>query len=228
MGSGRRTSVKLERNLTDLLSSLYSQKRQLKQQLKHYDMSFHQQHGRMPVKAEKEPIRHLYEEYNILKGKIISLEKNGTFTSPFTKVASFTNMCPTSIVFTDNGSQYETRVNNSNFTLDNVKSKQLDQPLRSVSVSEITYGKNIIQSQSSKGQTSTSLNLDGNGKNLELLKEEKQLLHQKLRSFEKDFFLNNNREVSSYADIRPVAKQYRRYKDIKRKIASLLEFKQEV
>ena len=41
------------------LAELQQRKRELKQQLKTYDMNFHAQHGRMPEKREKEPIRHL-------------------------------------------------------------------------------------------------------------------------------------------------------------------------
>merc|ERR1712238_82450 len=56
---------------------------------------------------------------------------------------------------------------------------------------------------------------------LTTLKAEKGRLHQMLRSFERDFFRENQRQVQSFADIRPVASQYRRYKEIKRAIAAL-------
>jgi hypothetical protein len=42
-----------------------------------------------------------------------------------------------------------------------------------------------------------------------------------LRSYEKDFYKENKRQVSSFADIKPVASQYRRYKEIKKAIAAL-------
>jgi hypothetical protein len=53
------------------------------------------------------------------------------------------------------------------------------------------------------------------------LKEEKTQLHQMLRSYEKEFFQEHHRQVSSFSDIRPVANQYRRYKEIKKAIAAL-------
>jgi hypothetical protein len=56
---------------------------------------------------------------------------------------------------------------------------------------------------------------------IRVLKEEKGNLHQMLRSYEKDFFREHNRQVSSFADIKPVAAQYRRYKEIKKAIAAL-------
>jgi len=42
-----------------------------------------------------------------------------------------------------------------------------------------------------------------------------------LRNYEKDFFKEHNRQVSSFDDIKPVAGQYRRYKEIKKAIAAL-------
>ena len=60
------------------LPELQKRKRELKQQLKQYDMNFARQQGRMPVKAEKERIRHLYESYNALKGRITLLEREGS------------------------------------------------------------------------------------------------------------------------------------------------------
>ena len=60
---------------------------------------------------------------------------------------------------------------------------------------------------------------DAASQDLASLKAEKATLHQMLRSYEKDFFRQHKRQVSSFADIRPVAAQYRRYKEIKKAIA---------
>ena len=46
---------------------LLREKSALKKRLKKYDQDFKRAHGRRPRKDEKEPIRHLYEEYNALK-----------------------------------------------------------------------------------------------------------------------------------------------------------------
>ena len=56
-----------------------------------------------------------------------------------------------------------------------------------------------------------------------MLRQEKGQLHQTLRSYERNFFQTHGRQVSSFEDIRPVAAQYRRYKEIKRTIGSLQE-----
>jgi hypothetical protein len=124
-------------------AGLRRRKRELKQQLRLYDMIFHAQHGRMPEKREKEPIRHLYERYNAYKNLISVIERG--------------------------------------------EDEEADGPPSEVDMSS--------------------------------LRAEKATLHQTLRSYEKDFYRQHNRQVSSFADIRPVASQYRRYYKIKRAIA---------
>jgi len=58
-------------NLDDLsLQDLQARKRELKQRIKQYDANVH---GRKPAKEEKEPIWHLYENYNTLKAHIICI-----------------------------------------------------------------------------------------------------------------------------------------------------------
>ncbi len=52
------------------LKELRLRKRELKELLKEYDIRFTLEHGRMPNKSEKEPIRHLYNQYNALKDQI--------------------------------------------------------------------------------------------------------------------------------------------------------------
>ena len=52
------------------LPELRARKHDLKEELKEFDVRFTIEHGRMPNKAEKEPIRHLYDRYNELKDLI--------------------------------------------------------------------------------------------------------------------------------------------------------------
>eukprot|EP00536_Pseudo-nitzschia_multiseries_P001657 jgi/Psemu1/181698/e_gw1.21.26.1 len=173
------------------LTDLQAQKRELKQQLKQYDMSFARRNGRMPVKAEKEPIRHLYERYNALKALISEMEKEGRrSSSPTASPAAPSSSSPI-------GTQ------------------------RSV-VSPV--GSDSDESTGRKPNISGRRNQTGSGtpgQDLATLKAEKGRLHQMLRSFERDFFREHQRQVQSFADIRPVAAQYRRYKEIKRAIAAL-------
>jgi hypothetical protein len=52
------------------LRELRKLKRGLKKELRRYDVNFRTEHGRWPIKAEKEHIRHLYDRYNALKERI--------------------------------------------------------------------------------------------------------------------------------------------------------------
>jgi hypothetical protein len=170
-------------------AELQARKRELKEQLKQYDMSFARRNGRMPVKSEKEPIRHLYESYNTLKGLISELERRPHATPS-----------PRTISPTSEGSDSEPSsgpVGGSASPVGRAR-RRLPQPAPLP-----------VNPPSSAGT------------DLAALKAEKQSLHTMLRAFEKDFFRENRRQVSSFSDIRPVASQYRRYKEIKKQIAAL-------
>jgi len=178
------------------LPELQAKKRDLKQQLKQYDMNFARRHKRMPVKAEKEPIRHLYEKYNALKSQISVLEQDGRQPNPTSPVAATPaavlpqrTMSP--VTSLDSGGDESP-----------IGSRAKTKPARSP--------------PAAASSTAGPLSQD-----LAALKTEKGRLHQMLRSYEKDFYKEHKRQVSSFADIRPVANQYRRYKEIKKAIAAL-------
>ena len=199
------------------LSELQTRKRELKQELKKYDVTFFNQNGRMPVKAEKEPIRHLYEKYNQLKNRITAVERDPSIIQP----SSQPSQPQTQMVHNTGGSRRKS-MGNMPSSPDNIIPNTVNprnEP--SVSNTHINHSRNESFSSrhsntSSSSPTSSSLSQD-----LGALKTEKQALHQMLRSYEKDFFKKYNRQVSSYADIRPVASQYRRYKEIKKSIVAL-------
>jgi hypothetical protein len=170
---------------------LQSRKRDLKQQLKQYDMDFARRHGRMPVKAEKEPIRHLYEKYNALKSQITMMEQEGRgVSSPLS------------------ASQASSAAVLAQRTISPVGSDSEESGPRVRS-----HGRGNRAPSLTAGQTTSQ--------DLGALKAEKGRLHQMLRSYERDFYREHQRQVSSFADIRPVASQYRRYKEIKKAIAAL-------
>jgi hypothetical protein len=180
------------------LPELQVRKRELKQQLKQYDMSFARRHGRMPVKAEKEPIRHLYERYNSLKSTIVNLEQESGRSASSSPVATHQ---PAAVL-----------------------------PQRTVSPVSSTHSSNEdspvasrkpVVSQRTPPSTAAPPSTGSSSQDLAALKAEKQRLHQMLRAYEKDFFKEHKRQVSSFADIRPVASNYRRYKEIKKAIAAL-------
>lgn len=190
------------------LSELQTQKRELKQLLKGYDMDFHRKHGRMPVKAEKEPIRNLYERYNALKNRISVVEKNPSLISPRSQ---WQGQSPSSI--SQGSIQTFPDYNSNNSVSDNTNQSSGQQPLNAPRVpggrSTRRHSEPPISVPPPKGQ------------DLQALKTEKQHLHAMLRAYERDFFRINNRQVSCYNDIRPVAPQYKRYKEIKRSILAL-------
>jgi hypothetical protein len=183
-------SSKVSSDLVNLsLPELQGRKRELKQQLKQYDMNFAKNHGRMPVKAEKEPIRHLYEKYNALKSKITLMEQEGKGVASPPAIPQSSPATLTQRTVSPVGSDSEE-----------------SGPRRS-------HARVNRAPSSMTGQTTSQ--------DLSTLKAEKGRLHQMLRSYEKDFYREHQRQVSSFADIRPVASQYRRYKEIKKAITAL-------
>jgi hypothetical protein len=194
------------------LSALQTLKRELKQELKQYDMDFFNQHGRMPVKAEKEPIRHLYENYNSLKNRITTLESDSSPSTnntpqPHTLRQSWPSPSP------GKNSISAGSLNTSNLS---VTTNQTD------SVTSVFLpGSGSISSQKVDDFSSKGTSRPRESSDLTALKDEKQALHQKLRAYEREFHRLQGRQVSSYNDIRPVAPQYRRYKEIKKMISAL-------
>jgi hypothetical protein len=194
------------------LPELQQRKRELKQQLKMYDLNFHAQHGRMPEKREKEPIRHLYESYNAYKNQITVIEKGEAQPGPGTAAFRARDVVipsnpPKDIVSAD-------RLSPSN-----------QSPIsKSPSNEESSSPQNAHEfvNNGTEDANNSSVNDEAPmSQDLASLKAEKATLHQMLRSYEKDFFRQHKRQVSSFSDIRPVAGQYRRYKEIKKAIASL-------
>ena len=222
-------------------AELQARKRDLKQQLKQYDMNFARKHGRMPVKSEKEPIRHLYESYNTLKGQITDLERDGkhlpsnAVTSTLLSGANQPppllqplplqrQISPTS--GSDSGTDDSSPIGMPLGAASPVARSKRKLPKPGTTAPPMNSGSNSIVNSTSSS-SGMGVGTSGSGStavgphDLTALKAEKQNLHTMLRSFEKDFFRENRRQVSSFADIRPVASQYRRYKEIKKQIASL-------
>jgi len=194
------------------LSELQARKRDLKQQLKQYDMSFARKHGRMPVKAEKEPIRHLYESYNALKSQIHQLEHDGRpfQPAPASPVANSSSSALPQRSASSPPSGSESGQSGSEDSLIHTSPLPSSRSKRSTKIPKAAGSPPIAAATGSA--TSTP--------DLAALKAEKTQLHQMLRSYEKDFYKEHKRQVSSFADIKPVASQYRRYKEIKKAIAA--------
>lgn len=198
------------------LSELQNRKRDLKQQLKQYDMNFARKHGRMPVKVEKEPIRHLYETYNSLKTRITFLEKEGQHkhrNTPVTPPHS-SNQSPQHAI-------QQPRSVSSQRTQSPPLGSSGSSGADSSGSEDLNPGPSIVRPKQRNKTSTPSTPPGAPSQDLAALKSEKTKLHQMLRSYEKDFFKEHKRQVSSFADIKPVASQYRRYKEIKKAIAAL-------
>jgi len=194
------------------LNRLQARKRELKQDLKKYDMDFARKHGRMPVKAEKEPIRHLYESYNALKSQITAFEQEtaraSSTTPPVQQLSAPAPIAPPP----------SSRIISAPPTPPDSSDSD-----RSIDSPGLIGGRVRRQHQPGRSPpVSASASSVGESQDLAALKAEKAQLHQMLRSYEKDFFKKHQRQVSSFADIKPVASQYRRYKEIKKAITALL------
>jgi hypothetical protein len=188
---------------------LHAHKRYLKQQLKQYDLNFSRKHGRMPDKAEKEPIRHLYEGYNTMKTQIGLAEQEGRhmrhMQSPVLSPA--TSPLP------------QRTISPSDSLSDDSPAKASPLPARSKRKLPKTTSPPVAAGFEASAVPSTPAGAPC--QDLPALKVEKGQLHQMLRSYEKHFYKENKRQVSSSADIKSVTSQYRRYKEIKKAIAAL-------
>jgi len=245
---------------------LQAKKRELKQLLKKYDMDFFKAQGRMPVKAEKEPIRDLYEQYNDLKSRITAVERNPSLVEPLplppVNAQSPRQMWPKQVPSPSSSSTIGSSIHSiqsdyPNSVADSTSvgsalgqgsgshSLSSSSPSATIPAPRVPNRSRRPSSPSQQGHPSSSMPVGPNtstssgsslgsgslgrgssgGSNapsdLTDLKSEKQQLHQMLRAYEKEFFRDHQRQVSSYADIRPVAAQYRRYKEIKKSIMAL-------
>jgi len=197
-------------------SELQSRKRDLKQQLKQYDMNFARKHGRMPVKVEKEPIRHLYETYNTLKTRITLLEKEGQ--------NKHRNAPVTALHVSNHSPQHgiqQPRSMPSQRTQSPPLGSSGSSGADSSGSEDFNPGPSVARPKQRNKANTPSTPPGAPSQDLAALKAEKTKLHQMLRSYEKDFFKEHKRQVSSFTDIKPVASQYRRYKEIKKAIAAL-------
>jgi hypothetical protein len=184
------------------LEMLKMQKRELKDLLKAYDRDWYRRTGRMPVKAEKEPIRNLYEQYNMLKSKIKEVEHRlggGSQTGEASPTNSDAPMTPQELVI----------------PMMTMSNDVTGKPIAAITpplVASIIEPSNTMATLDQDNQSVSS--------DLAQLLNEKQSLHRLLRNYEKEFSRKHGRQVSSFEDIRPVARQYRKYKEIKKAIAA--------
>ncbi|CAM9983350.1 unnamed protein product [Ectocarpus sp. 6 AP-2014] len=187
-------------SLTGKLKDLLEEKRGIKGQLKSFDMTFFRRTGRLPTKAEKEPMRHLYDRYNGLKHQIRDVE--GLL------VAHRQQHSP-QLQYTPPQSPYTA----------SPRGVWAEQP----GSSSTTPTSSSAGTTAAAAATAAGGGGAGGAANDKLvqLKKEKRVLHVMLKNFEKEFKEKNGREVSCPEDIAPVEGEYQKYKMIKKRLAQL-------
>lgn len=152
---------------------LIGKKKEIKTLLREFDRLHLLKHQQLPLKADKEQIRGLYDYYKAIKKRIAVLEVGGS---------------------RDDGNWVVVVAGGSSWIPDTRRFE----PNRAYDVvAEVN--------------------------DLAELFAAKRSLQSTLSTYERDFHMTNGRQVSSFADMKPIAPQYEKYKTIKKMIAILTD-----
>jgi len=214
-------------------------------------MDYLRRNGRMPVKAEKEPIRHLYELYNSIKQQISVLENQPRHVqlqqqqraqqrehskSPTRRRQSPQKQHSSRGLGRTNSVKVSPVTNGSNQNTINGGKAAVEAAPQQRSSNNTDGGASSTAATTQQRQKGPATSLRNgniatavttktlqqqNTNNLTQLKAEKERLHKMLRNYERQFYREHKRQVSSFTDIKPVATQYRRYKEVKKTISSM-------
>jgi hypothetical protein len=199
-------------------SEVSKEKKDVKNELKNYDLTFKKYFGREPSRNEKEPMRPLYVYYKKLKAVIIKHEEKEKVTKTQTSEGS-------------RGSSVES------MQTPELKPKitmpiQKGSPSISTSVpTGSSAGKDkdmLLFDMDSKDRGSitpqprpANLTTEQILKQLDELKHQRNTLRDKLYQYQQEFTKSNNRKIKFHKDIVPVENEYKRYKEVKREMAKL-------
>ena len=180
------------------LTELEEKKKQVKNELKRYDLAFEGVFNRPPIRNEKEPMRPLYIYYKLIKQSLTKLEAEGN-----SKPQQISNKEPL------------LKTNSNNNRAENFqKSKSFEFP----SVPPV-----VQNVESNKIERPTKFSMSELKKRLEELKKSKNDLRNKLHNYQQSFTKDNNRKIKYHKDIAPVEEDYKRYKELKSEIAKIEE-----
>lgn len=205
---------------------LQAEKKNVKNELKNYDSYFAQMFKRAPEREEKEPMRPLYIYYKKIKQYII-LNSDKIKANKSTDNAAAKN----SKTFKGSGLEKENR-STTGFPERKLETSFEVQLSRDTFKDRGTFnlGDDFEDRQHSRQTMSRGQMNPGGGsglsqehirRQLEEYKNFRQLLREKLHSYQTEFTKNNNRKIKYHNDIAPVAEEYKRYKDIKHEINRL-------
>ncbi|CAM9968545.1 unnamed protein product [Sphacelaria rigidula] len=175
--------------LTTRLTHLLDEKRRIKAQLKEFDMNFFGRSGRLPTKAEKEPMRHLYDKYNGLKHQIRDVE--GLLVAHRQQHSPHMQYTPPQSPYTASPrSGWSTASSTGGAATTPAATPSTTTP---AAIAEAVTATAAAVGSGERG--SGSVGGASAAERLEQLKKEKRVLHVMLKNFEKDFKERNGREV---------------------------------
>jgi len=207
---------------------LNTEKKNVKNELKNYDSYFAAIFKRTPEREEKEPMRPLYiyykkiKQYIILNSDKIKASKNSD------------NAAKNSKTFKGPGLEKENRSTTgfperkleTSFEVQLSRDTFKDRGTLNFGVGdrddfEERHSRQTVSRGGQVNPQGSGLSQEHVRRQLEEYKNFRQLLREKLHSYQTEFTRNNNRKIKYHNDIAPVAEEYKRYKDIKHEINRL-------
>ncbi len=212
------------------ISSLTSEKLELekknvKNELKRYDVSFVDLFKRMPDRVEKEPIRPLYIYYKKLKQQISQVNDNSIEKSQQQSSHSISTENHKKGVSSSRNS-FEMNPKNNENKIDNIWKKH-DSSFEDNLISDKMKEKEKFSTSKSKEtltKVEKKLTKEEAKSKLEILDAIRTQMREKLHTYQIEFTKNNNRKIKYHKDIIPVEEEYKRYKEVKEEMSMLEEF----
>eukprot|EP00602_Paraphysomonas_sp_CaronLab_P005252 CAMPEP_0185037660 /NCGR_PEP_ID=MMETSP1103-20130426/32388_1 /TAXON_ID=36769 /ORGANISM="Paraphysomonas bandaiensis, Strain Caron Lab Isolate" /LENGTH=723 /DNA_ID=CAMNT_0027575741 /DNA_START=151 /DNA_END=2322 /DNA_ORIENTATION=- len=188
-------------------------KRQLKRNLKKFDDDFFARKGRVPRKADKEVMRPQYQKYHEVRAELERLKEEiigalGHFPSELEDGRGGTlSSAPSPSGWAEHFSRESS-----------IDTMSEDDDMGSGNGMMMSSDAEQDQPRSN-GANSTPATAPAKG--VDALINEKKQLHAYLKTFEKEFNRVNGRHVMHPEDIKPVAEEYQRYKELKKILKDL-------
>jgi len=228
------------------LDELNSEKRNVKNELKHYDSTFEKIYGRLPNRTEKEPMRPLYMYYKKLKQAIAKKEqelkgnpsnakqtsnsernrsRDSSAHSTGSAVGSLNVSGVSALSTGSDGSRSGQATGTSSSNRRQASGTAISTNQRgsgsgiATATSSSTSGSSTVAGNGSGAAGSGSMSLNEVKRLLEELRNERSELRVTLHNFQSEFSRTHNRKIRYHKDIAPVENEYKRYKEVKSEIA---------
>jgi hypothetical protein len=189
------------------------EKKNVKNELKHYDSGFITIFARAPARADKEPMRPLYMYYQNLR-KAISKKQYALGGKAKQGIANDSRGSIGSYVSSTGGS------NSSRVSID---SPATAEDSKRIGNEKVPFSEEEAKNLPVK-DLMKKMNFDGEKdlkKRIHDFMKERKHLRKVLDTFQKDFQKTYNRKLRFTKDISPVASEFKRYKELKKEISKL-------